>query len=159
MSSFLAVKKSVNTGEVAGFYDPQFERVAEEFVRNFQERDEVGASVSITIEGERVVDMWGGSADPTSNKPWIEDTIALVWSATKGATALCAHMLADRGLLDLDAPVTDYWPEFGQAGKEGITVSMLLNHQAGLAALRQPVPPGAFWDWDLMVSMLEKEEP
>src|SRR5258708_93997 len=159
MSSISKVNVSVINGEVAGFYDPQFERVAEEFVRNFQERDEVGASVSITIEGERVVDMWGGSADPTSNKPWIEDTIALVWSATKGATALCAHMLADRGLLDLDAPVVRYWPEFGQAGKETIPVKMLLNHQSGLAAIREPLPPGAFCEWELMVNALAKEEP
>src|SRR6266567_2270232 len=159
MSSFLAVKKNVNTGEVAGFYDPQFERVAEEFVRNFQERGEVGAAVSIIIEGEKVVDLWGGSADPASNKPWVEDTIALVWSATKGATALCAHMLADRGLLDLDAPVVRYWPEFGQAGKEAIPVKMLLNHQSGLAAIREPLPPGAFCEWELMIKALEKEEP
>src|SRR5216683_1549091 len=159
MANVSSVKTNVKTGEVDGFYDPQFQRVADEFVRNFEERGEVGASVCIALEGETVVDLWGGSADPATNAPWVEDTITLVWSATKGATALCAHMLASRGLLDLDAPVTDYWPEFGQAGKEGITVSMLLNHQAGLAALRQPVPPGAFWDWDLMVSMLEKAEP
>jgi CubicO group peptidase (beta-lactamase class C family) len=150
MANVSSVKTNVKMGEVNGFYDPQFQRVADEFVRNFEERGEVGASVCIVLEGETVVDLWGGSADPATNAPWVEDTITLVWSATKGATALCAHMLASRGLLDLDAPVTDYWPEFGQAGKEGITVSMLLNHKAGLAALRQPVPPGAFWDWDLM---------
>jgi CubicO group peptidase (beta-lactamase class C family) len=159
MSSFSNVRTSVSTGEVAGFYDPQFERVVSEFVKNFQERGEVGASVSITIEGERVVDLWGGSADPTSNKPWTEDTLTLVWSATKGATALCAHMLVSRGLLDLEAPVTRYWPEFGQSGKENMPVKMLLNHQAGLAALRTPLPPGAFADWDLMVNALAKEEP
>jgi Beta-lactamase len=70
-----------------------------------------------------------------------------------------ARNFQERGELDLDAPVTRYWPEFGQAGKEGMPVRMLLNHQAGLAALRQPLPPGAFWDWDLMVTILEKEEP
>lgn len=159
MSSFPNVKMSVNTGEIAGFCDPRFERVAGEFARNFQERGEVGASVCITLEGETIVDLWGGMAHPDTQTPWGEDTVTLVWSATKGATALCAHMLASRGELDLDAPVTRYWPEFGQAGKEGIPVRMLLNHQAGLAALRQPLPPGAFWDWDLMVSILEKEEP
>ena len=159
MSSFPNVKMSVNTGEIAGFCDPRFERVAGEFARNFQERGEVGASVCITLDGETVVDLWGGMAHPDTQTPWGEDTVTLVWSATKGATALCAHMLASRGELDLDAPVTRYWPEFGQAGKEGMPVRMLLNHQAGLAALRQPLPPGAFWDWDLMVSMLEKEEP
>src|SRR6266700_4153966 len=84
MSSFLAVKKNVNTGEVAGFYDPQFERVAEEFVRNFQERGEVGAAVSIIIEGEKVVDLWGGSADPASNKPWVEDKLHLYGQRPRG---------------------------------------------------------------------------
>jgi len=159
MSSFLMVKKSVNTGEIEGFYDPQFERVAGEFVRNFQERDEVGASVSIIIEGEKVVDLWGGSTDPASNKPWVEDTITHVWSATKGATSLCAHMLIERGLLDLEAPVMRYWPEFGQAGKESILVKMLLNHTSGLAAISAPLPPEALFDWEFMVKTLEKQEP
>src|SRR5437016_5672755 len=159
MSSFSTVKKSVNTGVVEGYYDPQFERVAEEFVRNFQERGEVGASVSITIEGEPVVDMWGGSADPTANKPWVKDTITHVFSATKGATCLCAHMLIERGLLDLEAPVMRYWPEFGQMGKESIAVRMLLDHTAGLAAITEPLPPGALFDREFMVKMLEKQEP
>src|SRR5258708_305757 len=159
MSSFPNVKMSVNNGAIAGFCDPRFERVAGEFARNFQERGEVGASVCITLDGETVVDLWGGMAHPDTQTPWGEDTVTLVWSATKGATALCAHMLASRGELDLDAPVTRYWPEFGQAGKEGMPVRMLLNHQAGLAPLRQPLPPGPFCDCDLMVSMLQKEEP
>ncbi|HEY6408456.1 MAG TPA: serine hydrolase domain-containing protein, partial [Ktedonobacteraceae bacterium] len=93
MSSFTKVKMSVKTGEVEGFCDPQFEGVADEFVRNFQQRDEVGASVCVKVAGEAVVDLWGGSADPASNKPWVEDTITHVWSCTKGATVLCAHML------------------------------------------------------------------
>ena len=84
---------------------PRFERVAEEFERNFSERGEVGASVCVKLAGETFVDLWGGSADPSSNKPWVEDTITHVWSCTKGATALCAHMLVSRGLLDLEAPV------------------------------------------------------
>lgn len=159
MPDFRHVSQPVKTGEIAGFYDPRFERVAAEFVRNFQERDEVGASVCITIEGEPVVDLWGGTSHPETAVPWGKDTLTLVWSATKGATALCAHMLVSRGELDLDAPVTRYWPEFGQAGKDQIPVRMLLNHQSGLAALHQPVPPGAFSDWNLMISMLEKEEP
>src|SRR5947209_20315526 len=105
------VRASSNTGEIVGYCDSRFERVAKQFVRNFQEREEVGASVSITLEGETVADIWGGSADPTTNTPWQEDTLGIVWSATKGATALCAHMLASRGSLDLDAPVVTYWPE------------------------------------------------
>lgn len=159
MSSFPALKKRINNGEIEGFCDPRFERVAEEFERNFQQRDELGASVCVTLEGERVVDLWGGIAHPDSQAPWVEDTISIIWSATKGATALCAHILASRGLLDLDAPVIRYWPEFGQAGKETIPVKMLLNHQSGLAALSEPLPPGAFYDWELMVKALEKQEP
>jgi CubicO group peptidase (beta-lactamase class C family) len=159
MSSFPKVTMSVNTGEIAGFCDPKFERVGEEFTRNFQQRGEVGASVCLTLEGETVVDLWGGSADPASHQPWVEDTLSIVWSSTKGATALCAHILASRGLLDLDAPVARYWPEFGQAGKEAIPVKMLLNHQCGLPGVRDPLPAGAFFNWEMMVKALEKQEP
>src|SRR6266566_1284816 len=153
------VKKSVNTGEIAGYCDPKFELVAEEFERNFRERSEVGASVCVKVAGETVVDLWGGSADPASNKPWEENTITHVWSCTKGATALCAHMLVSQGLLDLEAPVVRYWPEFGQAGKESIPVKMLLNHQSGVAAISEPTPPGALYDWEFMVRALEKQAP
>src|SRR6266516_3644183 len=159
MSSFPTDKKHVNSGEVAGFYDSQFERVAEEFVRNFQERGEVGASVCVQVEGETFVDLWGGSANLASNKSWVEDTITHVWSCTKGATALCAHILISRGLLDLEAPIVRYWPEFGQVGKESIPVKMLLNHQSGLAALSEPLPAGALFDWEFMVRALENQEP
>ncbi|MBW1888113.1 MAG: beta-lactamase family protein, partial [Deltaproteobacteria bacterium] len=90
---------------------------------------------------------------------WKEDTVSVVFSCTKGAAALCAHILASEGLLDFDAPVVEYWPEFGKAGKEAITVKMLLNHQSGIAAIREPLPKGAFYDWDLMVHLLEEQEP
>jgi CubicO group peptidase (beta-lactamase class C family) len=159
MSINPGIKRSVKTGEVAGVCDPQFERVAEEFVRNFEERGEVGASVCVTVGEKTVVDLWGGSADPTTQAPWTQDTMSIVWSSTKGATALCAHILASRGKLDLDAPVVKYWPEFGQAGKENITVKMLLNHQSGLPALSEPLPPGAFYDWDAMVNALARQAP
>src|SRR5947209_18272392 len=159
MSSLPNVKKNVNNGEIAGYCDPRFKGVAEEFERNFRERGEVGASVCIKLAGETFVDLWGGGADPSSNKSWVEDTITHVWSCTKGATALCAHMLVSRGLLDLEAPVVRYWPEFGQAGKESIPVKMLLNHQSGLAAISEPIPPGGLYDWGYMVKALEKQEP
>ena len=159
MANFPSVTRNINTGEVTGFCDPRFEHVADEFVRNFQERGEVGASVCLTVEGETVVDLWGGSANPAINQPWKEDTLCMVWSSTKGATALCAHILASRGELDLDAPVARYWPEFAQAGKEGVPVRMLLNHQVGLPALREPLPDGAFFDWELMTQALAKQEP
>ena len=144
---------------VHGVCDPRFELVRQEFERNFAERGEAGASVSVTVDGETAVDLWGGVADPAAGRPWERDTAVVVWSCSKGATAICAHVLASRGELDLDSPVARYWPEFAQNGKEAIPVRMLLDHQAGLAALRRPLPPGAFYDWELMTSALAAEEP
>ena len=144
---------------VQGTCDPKFQEVRQEFERNFQERGEVGASVCVTVQGQTVVDLWGGQANAGSNTPWQEDTVSVVFSSTKGATALCAHMLASRGQLDLDTPVATYWPEFAQSGKENIPVKMLLSHQAGLPAVRETLPDGAYADWDLIVNALAKEEP
>jgi CubicO group peptidase (beta-lactamase class C family) len=146
-------------GAVFGSWHPKFRSVRDEFVRNFAERGEVGASVCVIVEGHTVVDLWGGTARIDTSEPWQEHTIAHVWSCTKGATALCAHILAARGLLDLDAPVVEYWPEYGQQGKEGTTVAMLLSHQAGVPALRDPLPAGAFYDHELMTSILAAEAP
>jgi CubicO group peptidase (beta-lactamase class C family) len=141
---------------IRGTHDPQFVEVLAEFERNFAHRGEVGASVSVTVDGRTVVDLWGGTADPATGAEWTENTLVDVWSCTKGATALCAHILADRGLLDLHSPVAKYWPEFG---KDAVTVQHLLNHQAGLAGVTEQVPPGAFFDWDVMVGILERAEP
>ncbi len=138
---------------------PEFAEVRDEFAGNFAERDEVGASVCVTVDGETVVDLWGGVAEQATGRPWTRDTIGHVWSATKGATALCAHILAGRGLLDLDAPVAAYWPEFAKNGKDGVLVRHLLGHQAGLPAVREPLPQGAFYDWGLMADALAREEP
>jgi CubicO group peptidase (beta-lactamase class C family) len=144
---------------VQGTCAPRFAEVAEEFERNLVERGEVGASVCVTLEGETVVDLWGGIADPTSGRPWEEDTICVVWSCTKGAAALCAHMLVSRGQLELDAPVADAWPEFAKHGKDQITLRQLLAHQAGLAAVTEPIPDGGLCDWDLVVDLLARQEP
>jgi CubicO group peptidase (beta-lactamase class C family) len=144
---------------IEGTCAPGFTQVREEFDRNFAERGEIGASVCLTVDGETVVDLWGGSADPNAGRAWERDTIGHVWSATKGATALCAHILADRGQLDVNAPVAAYWPEFGKNGKDGILVRHLLNHQAGLPAVREPLPAGCFYDWGLMADALAREEP
>jgi CubicO group peptidase (beta-lactamase class C family) len=133
--------------------------VREEFERNFSERGELGASVSIMLDGEPVVDLWGGHADDDAGSVWERDTLVVVFSTTKGMTALAAHMLADRGVLDFDAPVVRYWPEFGEAGKEAIPVRMLLNHQAGLAAWREPLPDGALYDWELVTDLLARQAP
>jgi CubicO group peptidase (beta-lactamase class C family) len=142
-----------------GSCEPRFDAVRAEFERNFAERGEVGASVCVTVDGETVVDLWGGLAERRTGRPWERDTLVLVWSCTKGAVALCAHVLAARGQLDLDAPVARYWPEFGQAGKADIPVRWLLSHQAGLPALRAPLEPGALYDWDRLTELLAAEEP
>ena len=145
--------------DIQGACEAQFHAVRDEFERNFRERGEVGASVCVTLRGHNVVNLWGGTARVDARTPWTEDTVSIVFSCTKGATALCAHILASRGLLDLDAPVAQYWPDFARAGKSNIPVTMLLNHQAGLPALRRPLPEGAFYNWELMVGALEDEEP
>jgi len=144
---------------VQGDCDARFAPVREAFERNFAERGEIGASVCVTLDGQPVVDLWGGTADPAAGRPWGRDTCCVVWSCTKGATALCAHLLLARDQLRLDDPVATYWPEFAAAGKEAITVRMLLAHQAGLPAVRQPLPRGAFYDWELMASALAAETP
>ena len=124
---------------IEGTCKPGFERVAEAFKKNFDANGEIGASVCLTVGGETVVDLWGGVADPKTGAPWTQDTVSIVFSCTKGATALCAHVLASRGKLDLDAPVVELWPEFGQHGKERVTTRMMLDHSAGVPALRAKV--------------------
>jgi CubicO group peptidase (beta-lactamase class C family) len=145
--------------DAQGHCDERFTDVAEEFERNFAERGEVGASVAVTVAGETVVDLWGGTADAEGHRPWEEDTLCVAMSSTKGATALCAHLLAAAGQLDLDAPVATYWPEFAANGKERVLVRHLLNHQAGLPALREPLPPGGLYDWDDVCARLAAEAP
>ena len=145
--------------DVSGTCDPRFDAVRQQFERNLAERGEVGASVHVLVDGEPVVDLWGGSADAGGTVPWSEDTLVVVYSCTKGATALSAHLLVDRGRLDLDAPVAEYWPEFASNGKEAVTVGMMLNHSAGVPAFRERLPEKACCDWDLMVERLAAEAP
>ncbi len=105
-------------GTVKGNCDPKFAALKDEFERNFAERGEVGASVCLSVNGETMVDLWGGVADTATGEAWEEDTVSIVFSCTKAATALCAHILIDRGLLERSALVSDYWPEFAKNGKE-----------------------------------------
>jgi CubicO group peptidase (beta-lactamase class C family) len=142
--------------EIQGFVDRRFQEVREEFERNFTARGDVGASVCIMVDGEEVVHLWGGEAD--AGTPWREDTITVTMSTTKGVTALCAHMLADRGQLDFDAPVAHYWPEFAANGKGAIPVRMLLNHQAGVPTIRRRIPEGKFLDWEYMADVIANED-
>ncbi len=150
---------SLESGSLSGSYDPKFERVAEAFENNYRDRNELGASVCVTLNGETVVDLWGGTARAQSGEPWNSDTLSVVWSSTKGAVSFCAHVLASRGDLDLDALVTDYWPEYGQNGKAATTVKMLLSHQSGVCAVSEPLPANAYADWNVMVHAIEKQRP
>lgn len=155
----IEIKENLNGQKVNGFCDEQFESVAAEFVRNFSEREEVGASVCVRVGDKKVVDLWGGYAEAETQSPWLEDTVSIVFSCTKAATALCAHLLIDRGLLNPNALVSDYWPEFSQAGKEQVTVAMMLNHSAGVPAFREPIKEGGYYDWEYMIERLEQEAP
>jgi CubicO group peptidase (beta-lactamase class C family) len=145
--------------EVHGVCDERFRAVEQAFAENFPTYDEVGAALAVMVDGEMVVDIWAGHADAARTRAWERDTIANVYSTTKGMAAICAHRLVERGLLDLDAPVASYWPEFAQAGKEQLPVRYLLGHRAGLPAVKEVLPPGALFNWDAMTAALAKQEP
>jgi CubicO group peptidase (beta-lactamase class C family) len=144
---------------IEGTCDARFARVREAFVENFANRRETGASVAIALDGRIVVDLWGGWADKARTRPWTRDTIVNVYSTTKGLTAICAHRLVGEGRLELDAPVAKYWPEFAAHSKHRITVRALLNHRAGLPAIRKPLAPEDLYDWTTMTDALAAEEP
>lgn len=144
---------------VGGVCDARFRQVREAFAENFARGGEVGAAVAVTVNGRLVVDLWAGHADAARTRLWARNTIVNVASATKGPTAICAHHLADRGRLDLDAPVASYWPEFAQAGKAAIPVHLLLSHRAGLPAIKTPLPTGALYDWGTMTRALAAQTP
>ncbi|MFF6804961.1 serine hydrolase [Streptomyces sp. NPDC012616] len=150
---------SEHVSQVHGHCDPRFAALRTAFEENFRERGELGAAVSVTVDGVTVADLWGGWADAARTRPWERDTLVNVWSTSKGPTALCAHILADRGLLDFDAPVAAYWPEFAAAGKERILVRHLLSHRAGLAGLREPHALDQLYDWELTAGRLAAMEP
>ncbi|MGH8595431.1 MAG: serine hydrolase domain-containing protein, partial [Gammaproteobacteria bacterium] len=143
-------------GKIEGSFDPKFGAVYDAFVNNFLEHDEVGASCALTLDGQPMLDLWGGRTSRDGTQ-WTRGTISMVFSSTKGAMALCAHMLAERGQLDLDARVTQYWPEFGSGHKEAARVSMMLDHTAGVPHVREVVKPGGFWDYSYMVERVAAE--
>ncbi len=146
--------------DIHGICDERFSRVRDAFADNFTKHGEVGASVAVMVDGQMAVDLWGGHADEAATRPWEQDTIVNVFSTTKGMTAICAHRLVDHGLLDIDAPVAKYWPEFAQAGKERLPVRYLLSHRAGLPALREFLPAGTgYSNWDLFTNALAATEP
>ncbi|TAJ71864.1 MAG: class A beta-lactamase-related serine hydrolase [Phenylobacterium sp.] len=144
---------------IHGTCAPQFAEVRAEFERNFTDRGELGASVAICLDGAPVVDLWAGQADEGGECPWEEDTLAVVFSTSKGLAAMCLHVLADRGAVDFDAPVAKYWPQFAANGKAGVTVGMVMSHQAGLPFWMEPLPDGALLDWEPPTEMLARSTP
>ena len=146
-------------GESRRHLRPKFNRVKDVFVENFEKRNEVGAAAAVMLDGKSVVDIWAGHAEREKTRPWTRDTLVNVYSTTKGVTAICAHRLADKGLLDIDAPVAKYWPEFAQAGKDKLPVRYLLSHKAGMAAVRKPLDDDALFNWNKMTTALAEQEP
>ena len=144
---------------VSGTCVPRFESVRRAFEANFAGGIEVGAAVAVWVDGELVVNLWGGHSDSRRRRPWREDTLASIFSGSKGLTSTCLHLLADRGEIDLDAPVARYWPEFGQAGKERITVAEVLSHRSGVIGPRDRMHWGDVAEWDLVCERLAAAEP
>jgi len=146
-------------GSVQGFTQDKYAGVREVFAGNLASGQDVGASFCATVEGETVVDLWGGFADGDKTRPWVEDTIVNVYSTTKTMTALTALLVADRGELDFDAPVAKYWPEFAAEGKGEIKVSQLMSHSAGVSGWDLPATAEDLYDWDKAVALLAAQKP
>jgi CubicO group peptidase (beta-lactamase class C family) len=147
------------TPSIHGQCDPRFEAVRQVFAENLESGNDLGAGVAFTLHGKPVVDLWGGFLDLEHTRAWERDTLVNLYSTTKGMTAICAHQLVERGQLDVDAPVAEYWPEFAAAGKASIPVRQLLCHQAGLPAIRKPLETSVLYDWEALTAALAEQEP
>src|SRR5258708_23484552 len=144
---------------VDGFVRDRFAAVRDAFEANLASGADVGASFCATVEGETVVDLWGGFADEAKTRPWEKDTIVNVYSTTKTMTALCALILADRGELDFDAPVAKYWPEFAANGKAGVRVRHVMSHAAGLSGWKEKITTEDLYDWEKVTALLGAQAP
>jgi len=147
------------TSAVQGHVHARFDKVAEALAEELSTGNEVGAAIAVDIDGDLVVDIWGGHADAAKTVPWAEDTIVNVWSSTKTVTSLAGLMLADRGLLDLDAPVGRYWPEFSANGKQDVAVRHLLSYTSGVAGWQEPMTTDDLFDWEKATSLLAAQAP
>ncbi len=144
---------------IRGSCASDFVGVRDAFERNFALGKEVGAAVAVWVDGALVVSLWGGWADAAGTRPWRQNTLTTVLSGTKGLSATCVHQLVDRGELDLQAPVSHYWPEFGQAGKRDITLAMVMGHRSGVIGPRTPMCWEEVADWDFACEQLAAAEP
>jgi CubicO group peptidase (beta-lactamase class C family) len=144
---------------IEGTCDARFEQVRDAFAENFAARGETGAAICVTAGGRVVADLWGGWTTAARITPWQHDTLVNIFSVGKGVMSVLAARLTGAGLLDTDAPVARYWPEFRAAGKESVTVRQLLSHQAGVPAVRRRLPPGAMLDWGVMTGAIAEQAP
>lgn len=145
--------------ELFGFCDERFSEVRDILAASIDSGSDVGASYALTVDGEMVIDLWGGHIDEDQTMPWQEDTIINVYSTTKTMCFLTTLMLADRGELDFDAPVAHYWPEFAANGKEDVRVWHIMNHAAGLSGMDEAMEPEDLYDWDKMCASLARQAP
>src|SRR6187399_1737858 len=150
---------AVTSQTVEGHVSRGCEAVREVFAENFIHRHELGGACCAYQHGEKVVDLWGGVRNSLTREPWEQDTMVLVYSATKGLAAMTLALAHSRGWLDYEARVAAYWPEFAQQGKEKITVRQLLAHQAGLFALDEPVDRTVVADLDRLATVLARQKP
>jgi CubicO group peptidase (beta-lactamase class C family) len=142
-----------------GHVDARFDKVADALAEELSSGAEVGAAIAVDIDGESVLDIWGGHADAANTIEWGEDPIINVWSSTKTVTSLAALMVADRGLLDLDATVATYWPEFAANGKQDVRVRHLLSHTSGVSGWQEPITIEDLYDWDKSTSLRAAQAP
>ncbi|NMC07030.1 MAG: beta-lactamase family protein [Candidatus Lokiarchaeota archaeon] len=143
--------------EIHGRCDARFEGVKKVFEQHLATGEDVGASFAVYKDGVPIVDIWGGFADAARTCPWNEDTIACVFSSTKAMAAICVHVLADRGLIDFEAPVARYWPEFARSGKERVLVKHVMSHSSGVVTYPEQVTPDDLADWEKMVGLIERQ--
>lgn len=145
--------------QIHGHYDPKFEDLRNLFQQNLDSKADVGASMTVSIDGKDVVDIWGGYTDEESTRPWESDTIVGVWSSTKGVTSLALLMLIDRGLVDANAKVAQYWPEFAANGKQDVEIRHLLSHNSGLSAWEDKLTMDEVCDQDVAAAKLAAQAP
>jgi len=144
---------------INGFCKPEFQAVKKAFARNFSAHDELGAACCLYVGGEKVVDLWGGWADKAKTQAWQEDTLSGFYSVGKALVTICALHVCGQHSIDIDAPVTDVWPEYGEHGKDKTTLRHFLTHQAGMPAIRERLPDAALFDWHIMVDALAHQAP
>ncbi len=145
--------------DLGGIVQDRFGEVREVFAGHLARGEDRGTAFCATVEGETVVDIWGGFADPARTRPWARDTIVNVYSTTKTMTALVALLLADRGEIDFEAPVARYWPEFAASGKAGVKVSHLMSHSSGLSGWKEPITTADLYDWEKVTALLAAQAP